>query len=825
MRNNLPNIIIEEKGLSLQYTPVNGGGNPPRIPYRSSRTEHGKYIERQLQVAWDKAKEQDTQRKAVSATVRGGVYLEVKGQEGFDLITKSLEATNQKVRLLNVKHEDTVIATVFIPDNKKDFFFKKIKKYSETDNKEVVIGTIESISLAILESFWIGDKSDIPGDDHKWCEIWLRYDVGENEEQTLSEFYSLCDKEEIEYKSEWIIFPERIVTVVNANNEQMQSLIFSSSRIAEIRKLPISIKFFKDLPNSEQKEWAKDLADRVDISERTNTTVCLLDTGVNNGHVLLENMLNDKDRHTVETQMGIDDRKGHGTKMAGVASYFNLAEKLANDDPIKIYHYLESVKIMNNPNDNEPELYGDITKRAINLAEIENPEANRAICLAITADSNSPENGSPTSWSGAIDAITAGVDRDEKCLMLISAGNTLVDEIRSTGYIDANRLHSVENPGQAWNAITVGAFTQKMEIKDPDLKDFSPMAPLGGVSPFSSSSTTWEKKWPVKPEIMLEGGNLAMDEDGDLSETEDLELLTTFHKPDLIKQFTTISMTSSATAQASYIASNIQHRYPELWPETVRGLMIHSANWTPAMMETFFPKNPNKSDYTRLIRMCGYGVPDLHKAIWCADNSVNMIIEDELQPFVKKASGSITSNEMHIHKLPWPEEVLMSLGETAVTMRVTLSYYIEPGPGEIGWKDKYRYASCGLVFDVNNPTEEEVNFVKRISKAMRADEEDKGEITNDSERWLIGSNNRNGGSVHSDLWRGTASQLSQSNMIIVYPIGGWWKMRTNLKMFHRKLRYSLVVSIETPEVEVDLYTPIVTQIEAKAATKIEVKAR
>lgn len=30
---------------------------------------------------------------------------------------------------------------------------------------------------------------------------------------------------------------------------------------------------------------------------------------------------------------------------------------------------------------------------------------------------------------------------------------------------------------------------------------------------------------------------------------------------------------------------------------------------------------------------------------------------------------------------------------------------IEPSPGEVGWKYKYRYASCGLRFDVINSNE------------------------------------------------------------------------------------------------------------------------
>lgn len=282
-------------------------------------------------------------------------------------------------------------------------------------------------------------------------------------------------------------------------------------------------------------------------------------------------------------------------------------------------------------------------------------------------------------------------------------------------------------------------------------------------------------------------------------------------------------MTSPATAQAAWTLANIQHNCPQLWPESVRALLIHSAAWTDEMIRTFIPPNPTKNDYRNLIRACGYGVPDLERAVYSAQNSVNLIIEDELQPFIKKGNGNPTSNEMHMHDIPWPTDILKNLGENKVKMRVTLSYYIEPGPGQIGWKDKYRYPSCGLLFDVNNPTESKEEFKKRISKAMR-DEDEKSFVSNDSGRWLIGSQNRNVGSIHSDIWEGTAVDLSQSNYIMIYPTTGWWKLRTNQKKYNNKVRYSLVVSIETPENNVNLYNEITTAIKNRTVVKTEITA-
>ena len=236
--------------------------------------------------------------------------------------------------------------------------------------------------------------------------------------------------------------------------------------------------------------------------------------------------------------------------------------------------------------------------------------------------------------------------------------------------------------------------------------------------------------------------------------------------------------------------------------------MIHSARWTQEMKAQFCTDDSKSKGRRDLLRTCGYGIPNLAKAIQCMNNSVNMVIQGELQPFDKKSM-----HEMHLHTLPWPKEVLEELGETPVTLKLTLSYFIEPGPGEVGWKDKYRYPSCGLRFDVINSNETEEDFKKRINMKMRGeDKKDKGDGSSGSDRWYLGSNNRDVGSIHSDFCELSAVELSECNLIAVYPVVGWWRERDYLKRYDKKIRYSLVVSLSTPSTDVDLYTPIITQI-------------
>ena len=41
---------------------------------------------------------------------------------------------------------------------------------------------------------------------------------------------------------------------------------------------------------------------------------------------------------------------------------------------------------------------------------------------------------------------------------------------------------------------------------------------------------------------------------------------------------------------------------------------------------------------------------------------------------------------------------------------------------------------------------------------------------------------------------------------------GWWNKRQHLNGWQKSARYSLVVTIATPDVETDIYTPVANQI-------------
>ncbi len=158
------------------------------------------------------------------------------------------------------------------------------------------------------------------------------------------------------------------------------------------------------------------------------------------------------------------------------------------------------------------------------------------------------------------------------------------------------------------------------------------------------------------------------------------------------------------------------------------------------------------------------------------------------------------------------------LRATPVRLRITLSYFIEPNPGRRGWKKRHRYASHGLRFDVKGPTESLEEFRKRLNKKALEEDEAKPTTAGDSSEWYLGEQARNRGSLHSDILCGTeakpvtAADLAERGVIAVYPVSGWWKDQPKRDRSDLGARYALVVSIETPGVETDIWTPVAQQV-------------
>lgn len=826
---NRRHLLVRTPPLTEEYTPHPRKIELPPIPSPQNRRQHATGLMAALQQAERKTAEE---RDELSITVHGaepGLYIQFESVPGVELKLESLEDKRRGIELVAVQTVERPeqppiqLATVFVPDGKLTHFTTRFQQYAEENTKKGeprhkdLVDRIAALHRATLRALWTDAPEVYPSEGEIiWWEVWLRNHDG----RELERLIDLAGQVEFVVGERRLAFDDRIVVLVQATAEKLATSVDVLNDVAEVRRAKDTAAFFEDSTAEEQADWVDDLKRRTTPPPGTAPAVCVLDTGVTRGHPLLQDVIAPADATAVDSAWGAHDdgggpgNMGHGTEMAGLAAYGDLLDALTSQTPISLRHRIESVKILPPREPNPPELYGAITAQAVARPEVTSPARPRAFCLAVTA-TDERDRGQPTSWSAAIDALAAGrtfdpathrlvyLDQAEDAarrLFVLSAGN--LDNL-DADHLARSDVEAVHDPAQAWNALTVGACTDKAVIRDAHYNGWSPLARPGDLSPWSTTSVPFQRVWPIKPDVVFEGGNAGRNGSSFLA-LPDLSLLSTYYKP--AERLLVLSCaTSAATAQIARLAILVHADYPEFWPETIRALVVHSARWTPAML-AHLRGSSGKRARENLARRYGFGAPDLDRARRSANDALTLIVQSSIHPF---ADGKM--NEMHLHDLPWPKEVLEELGQTPVRLRVTLSYFVEPNPGRRGWKRRHRYASHGLRFDVKAPTESTVEFRKRLNQ--RALDEDEGRpTTGDSEGWFLGEQARNKGSIHSDVWTGTAADLAERGVVGVYPVSGWWKDQPKRDRSALGARYALVVSIETEAEGIDVWTPVAVQI-------------
>ena len=804
-----PHIYLHGVGRPEPYTTRQRAQTPP--PPARDRNAHAQALLAALNQALAAAGAQAQARADAGAS---GFYLQFELSAGNEEFVQNLEDRRRGVELVSVKRgleeNAPTIATVFVPDRAANYFLRKLEQYQTEVTRtgrprnENLINRIDAVTLAVIRSFFTDEEDRLPAENQGvWWEIWLRAGLREQLQAAASNL-------EIRLKTDEVIeFPEREVILAFSDLTTLGALLTRTDAIAEIRLAKDTPAMFMEMPNVEQRDWLTNLINRVDPPDGNAVSVCVLDSGITDGHPLLAVGIQAGDLHTYNSTWGTGDSgiwQGHGTAMGGVALYGDLQHALSGHGRIRLDHRLESVKMLHPAGiQHEPKLYGAVTADCISRPEITAPQRPRAICMAVTSDFD-VKRGRPSSWSATIDRLCFG-DETARRLLLISTGNIDRAEIPATNYLARADVSSVYNPAQAWNALTVGAFTEKTSISDPTFQGWTALAPHGELAPTSRTSLTWERQWPIKPDVVCEGGNWATD-GATVDSPDDLGLLTTHYEPQF-QQFDIIRDTSGATAMAANFAGKMLAARPQLWPETVRALIVHSAEWTPAML-AHLNQDASSQDKLALLRRYGYGVPNYSRAIFSTLNDTTLVVEDNLQPFWRDAKGVVKTRDMHLHTPPWPRAELEALGETQVEFRITLSYFVEPNPGERGWTRRHRYASHGLRFAVKRSLETQDEFRARINAAIETEEQGLPADTS-GDNWLLGRI-RNLGSIHSDYWRGSGAELARRDAIAIYPVGGWWKEKPNLARYDRQVRYALCVSIRATAGTIDIYTPIQTAV-------------
>ena len=808
---SLPHLWLQDTGVKERFSsPLIPRGNasiPPR-----ERVEHADRLANELSLAFEASSERLNKYHGQSPDDLHGHYIEFSFPKSQNRVLDKLEYRrgNSRIEIVAVRPslknpENEIIASVYVPESRKGVHFKKIAEYRDIDTagmkpkNQPLIASINSICMAQVQSLFTDDMELFPNEGESiWWEIWLRSGM-------RADFEVVAKEHGMDVKEQTIKFFDREVIAANATSQMIEGVIANSSAVAELRATCATLSEFPSSTPAIQLNSLSDIERRVSAPGSDAPSVCVLDSGTTRAHPLIEKFLENSDQHTLfQGSTGEDTGKwgGHGTGMSGLAVHGDLKPLSSSTQVISVGHCLESVKIL--PDD--PRTMGafsfengELVIRASTVVEAVAPDRRRVYCLAITT-TEEIVTGNPTSWSSALDKLCHDVNGKGR-LIVVSAGN-IRSHLAANQYLQLNDDSPIQNPAHSWNALTVGAITENVSIHDPNLSGWNSIAPSGDLTPSSRTSVKWRDALPVKPDVVAEGGNFGVNGQGNIrKDIPDLCLLTA--RNDLDRPIMVFGETSAATALVSRMAARIIAENHSLRPETVRALVVHSAEWTPAMLRHW--KIGNKRT---VLRRYGYGVPNLNRAIGSERNDVTFVIEGSIQPF-ERVSSVVRTREMAYHGLPWPYKILESLGDAGVEMKVTLSYFVEPCPSRRGDTRRHKHQSHGLRFSVKRAGEDIENFRKRINRAARNDNDDRPEGVGADEGWMIGPQLRDRGSIHSDTWKGSAENLAQRGGVAVYPTGGWWREKGDTDRHSSVSNYTLLVTLRAEE-SVDLYTEVAT---------------
>jgi subtilase family protein len=662
---------------------------------------------------------------------------------------------------------------------------------------ENLVARLDSVELTTIEDLSLGEiEQSIPDAEAAWIEIWMPggRDISDDQRETADEAVhefavrSRAALSDAPVRLHIPVYrgPERDVHLVLATGVTLKALPLLLPTAVEVHRAPL-------VRSIVLAESADEAGQRAEVTEPApfSAAVAVHDSGITADHPYVQPILLGHSTVVPGTVSTADIADGHGTKMAGVAAYSRLADefgtgRLTADAWLVAVRLLESKDEAGGDPDREA-LWADRMTDSIGVAEALAPQ--RPVIHNISLGADNPAAGlGRTAWSVASDVLAwnSGVGR----LIVVAGGNA--DPITDRDdYPNVNLgVPYLQQPGQAWNVLTVGGYTNLDVLTDQDLERGyrEPLARAGELSPHSRTAPGGSG--PLKPDLVMEAGNTAPSGGLNNPEAQGLTVLTLGSKwRDRGTLLDRTWATSPAAAAASNALARIANAHRGLRPATWRGLLAHTTQWPQAARDQM----PDRRDR---LRAFGYGVPALRQAMGSDSNRPVMVYEGIIRPS-HHDSKKRPERLADFIELPLPFDQLDQLAGTTVKLAVTLSYFIEPTDNPV----RGNYAGGRLRWDLQGPAEDADGFRGRINRLARDEKKQRGSGSYD---WEIGVAARSRGTLQHDRALVDASQLAGPRLLAVYPAAGWWEDSTLTR--ERRLPYSVIVSVDLGDVDLDLYS-------------------
>lgn len=823
-------------GVEVNRARLNGGGNPSQqtVENKQNRPAHAERLRNRLDHLNSWWGEQKEQREADNLPEQDGIPLWVRidpndasadflRNMGFEIVSEEedgyvLVAANDETFVISGQKLDEFVDTERTRNGKPASVY-------EIGQPETQSERIERILPDDLRHTWqaLDDSQTIVVDLSISCDVkqpsalrlcgdseteehYRRYLV--NRDTTVANMMRQFDDLQRERETQL----ERYVFSYNGEildcYDNSTGADFSDSFTVRVS---ISGRGFKDIiqtfPYLFQVEGLEEIAVDGDITtseqfesdvtivtpEEGAPSVCVIDSGIQEGHSLLEPGINPE--HSCNFIPGDNDDDtadyvapvGHGTQVAGNVLYPDSMPELGE---FELAGFVQNARILNAenqlPESVMPALYiNEIVSHYHDGygTRIFNHSVNGAVPY------RSPHM---STWAAAMDKISYLRD----VLIVQSVGNIRCRSATPIrfgvqNHIQAGRgypdyLHEpscrLANPAQSFQALSVGS------VSDSDFNDGTRIA-VAGADCSSAFSRVGPGIWgSIKPEVVDVGGDLVMSNTTPPMVSQHTSVApamvqSTRHGQPAVGQHSV--GTSFSAPRVTGLAMQLQALMPDETALLYRALIANSARWPGWAEDDHCPRN--------VLYRIGYGRPDHERALGNDPHRVTLVVSEQ----------DLCAREAKLFRVPVPHNLRAAESNYDVRIDVTLSYAAMPRRTRRGHG---QYLSCRLDWKCSAKGQAEDAFRNEL---FLTGDEDRSydayfpwKLRNYDNRGVIRGASRNRGTLQKDWTIVKSHDLPEDFLIGVVGHPGW----DNANQY--PANFALVVSFEAVNNDIEIYEDV-----------------
>ncbi|MFH1127512.1 MAG: S8 family peptidase [archaeon] len=407
--------------------------------------------------------------------------------------------------------------------------------------------------------------------------------------------------------------------------------------------------------------------------------ILIIDSGIISNHPMLERCIGGEENFQ-EGEPHIQDTVGHGTAVAGCATYGDIESCLEAND-FTPSNWIFSAKVM----------YAERNEIAGTISAIYDPEKLVEHQLKDAVESflsnaeyhirvvNISLGNSNEVWHKNYDRqppLAALIDElayeFPNVVFVVSTGNYKPTDIYGTieeitsyypCFLTENPDFKIINPATSSLALTIGSIAGKVRIEQERYgSEQIKTAVAGEDQPSPFTRTGFGINGMIKPELVEYGGNpILFDNHGRITEDRGgkIALLNNRTTGDIIKYD---YGTSFSAPKVAHLAGKIVNRFPQESGNFIKNMLLVGADYPCKPDKTFYQTANKKSAETTHLAICGYGLSSFDRAI--NSSSHRVVLWDD---------GQIGLNQMKVYSLQLPSIFFTEQGRKKITVVLTFN--------------------------------------------------------------------------------------------------------------------------------------------------------